>query len=119
MTKRKTTASAAPPESISFIHQINLSRSDMISQDLATRIQVLQRQLREDVAMKAIAESAAEAMAQHDHLISGGADMVQTRHAQAEVKSQAASSQPETLILEQSPNKPGLFETFSQKSEKK
>ncbi len=38
MTKRKTTASAAPAESISFIHQINLSRSDTISQELATRI---------------------------------------------------------------------------------
>lgn len=81
--------------------------------------QVLLRQMREDVAMKAIAESAAEAMAQLDHLISGGADMVQTRHAQAEVKAQTASSHPETLILEQSPNKPGLFEAFSQKSEVK
>ena len=38
MTKRKTTPSTAQPSTIPFIHQINLSRSDAISQELATRI---------------------------------------------------------------------------------
>lgn len=38
MTKRKTTPSSPPVESISFVHQINLGRTDTISQELATRI---------------------------------------------------------------------------------
>ena len=38
MTKRKSASSAARPSPIPFIHQINLSRPDVISPELATRV---------------------------------------------------------------------------------
>ena len=38
VTKRKTASSAAQPSPIRFIHQINLSRPDVISPELATRV---------------------------------------------------------------------------------